>query len=196
MNSERHISPLAVLFWLIATGSIVVLWRFMPNSWTQIGLLILLGIIIFSTINRQADLPVLSTIFLALAVVHYFQATHPAWPLAGALLAIVLVPALGLAGEKLDRRDDLPDSHLVVGNWLILGLITAQAVSIFSYWPVSFFNRSLLTGTFFYTFWQMIIIQKTGETRRLITHFAFVTLTVIVIVGILIWVNFPQLISL
>lgn len=195
MKFVRRTSPLAVLFWLIAAAAISVLWRFMPNLWTQIGLVILFAAIVFSTTALQADLPVLSTIFLALAVIQYFQTTHPAWPLIGALMAIIIVPFLGLIGEKLDRREDLPDTHLVVGNWLVLGLITAQAVSVFSYWPVSFFNRALLTGTIFYAFWQLIIIQKTGGRKQLLTHFAFVGLTVIVIVGIIIWVNFPQLIN-
>lgn len=195
MTLTRRLEPLAVFFWLVAAASITILWRFMPNHWAEAGLIILFGIIIISTLNQQVELPVLSTIFLALTVVHYYQIGYPNFPLFGALITVLIVPALGLAGEKLNTETNGDDSHLVVGSWLVLGLITAEAVNVFSYWPVSFFNRSLLTGTAFYTFWQLIIIQKTGERRRYFTHFAFVTLTVIVILGIIIWVNFPHLIN-
>lgn len=195
MTTDRRLSPLPVFFWLIAAASISILWRFMPSFWAQLGLLILLVIIIVSTLKRQTELPVLSTIFLAVTVVHYYQIGHPDSPLIGALIAFIIVPAIGLAGEKLNPTESPSDNHLVVGSWLVLGFIIAQMVSVFSYWPVSFFNRSLLTGTVFYTFWQLIIIQKTNEPKRYVTHFAFVGLTVIVIVGIILWVNFPQLIS-
>lgn len=191
----KNASPLAVLFWLMAGAGAAVLWRFMPNFTAQIGLIILLALIIISTLKNQMELPVLSTIFLGFTIVHFVQAAKPEQPLLGAVATVIGVPLLGLIGEKIGSDEAYQEGHLVLGSWLLLGLIAGEAVSIFSLWPVSFINRALLTGVVFYTFWELIHIQRQEEARPYWGHFIFVGLTVIVVIGVIIWANFPHLIT-
>lgn len=188
-------TPMVLIFWLISFVAVIVLWRFMPSAKSQIALLLLLGFVVLSTLWKQTELPILTTIFLSLGLISYWQVIHPAWPIIGAVATALVVPMLGLAGEKINRSNAEMEDHHLVSRWLLLGLISAEALTIFSYWPISFFNRSLLTGIFFYTFWQFFRLQETSQTRGLIAHFAFVSVAVILVLGVILWANFPHLVS-
>lgn len=164
----------------------------MPSAKSQVALLLLMGFVVLSTMWKQTELPILTTIFLSLVLISYWQVNYPNWPIIGVVATAIVVPLLGLAGEKINRTDDTVEDHHLVSHWLLLGLISAEALTIFSYWPVSFFNRSLLTGIFFYAFWQLFRLPEI-KSRAIITHFAFVAVAVILVIGVIIWANFPQL---
>lgn len=76
---------------------------------------------------------------------------------------------------------------------LVLAFLTTQCYSVFGYFPVSVFNKSLLTSVSFYAFWHALELIQSNQQQKLISHFSFVFLVIIVIVGSIIWSNFPQL---
>lgn len=189
-------SPLVVIFWIICLTSIVIVWRLMPTVASQAALVVLLVTVIFSTLLYQTELPILTTVFLSILVIQYWLVTSPQYQILFIALSAFLVPAIGLAGDRINRDFRQMEKDQVLSHWLLLGLMTGESVSIFNNWPVSFFNRSLLTAIIFYTFWHLLRVQHNLDQRRsYIAHFVFVGVAVIVVIGIIIWANFPHLIN-
>ncbi len=186
-------TPTVLVLWLICLGAIIVVWGLMPTLLSQIALIILFIFVMISTLLRQSELPVLSAVFLCFLVVSYWQAGHPDMQIYASIAVAALVPIIGLIGEKVNRGFKLISENQLFSHWLLLGLISAEVSTIFNNWPVSFFNRSLMASVVFYAFWQLFHIQHNNERRSLVAHFIFVGITVILVIGIIIWANFPHL---
>ena len=189
-------SPLVVVFWLVCLATTVAIWRLMPTKLSQASLIILLVLVVGSTLLKQTELPIITTIFLSVLIITYWQIRYPSYELLYTVLVVALIPIIGMAGDIINRDFRQMDRDEVFSHWLILGLFTAESLAVFSRWPVSFFNRTLLTMIVFYTFWHYLRIQHNVDQRRsYIAHFIFVAVAVIVVIGIIIWANFPHLTS-
>jgi|GEM_PF-1294414 len=187
-------SPQVVLFWLVSFIAIAVLWRFMPTAKSQIALLLLAVLVIISTLFKETELPILTTIFFAFFLINYWQINHQNLPIIGTVATAIAVPVLGLVAEKISSSTNA-ESHHLVSQWLLLGLISAELFSVLNFWPVSFFNRALLGGIIFYFFWRYFLLVQENHRPTLVAHFIFVGLAAILVVGIIIWANFPHLIG-
>lgn len=186
-------APLVLALWLICLSAIIIVWGLMPTFLSQVALIVLFILIFISTLLRQSELPVLSTIFLCFLVISYWQAKNPNLQIYATIAIAAIVPIIGLIGEKVNRSFKLISENQLFSHWLLLGLISAEMSTVFNNWPVSFFNRSLMASIVFYAFWQLFRIQHNNERRSLAAHFIFVGITVILVVGIIIWANFPHL---
>lgn len=168
----------------------------MPTFASQAALIALLILVIISTLLYQTELPILTTIFLTILVICYWMVVKPRFQLVELAAVALVVPALGMAGDRINRDFRQMEKNQVFSHWLLLGLMTAEVVAVFNFWPVSFFNRALLSSLVFYTIWHLLRIQHNVEQRRsYIAHFIFVGVAVIVVIGVMIWANFPHLIN-
>ncbi len=178
-----------VIYWLISAVAIVVMWNSLPSVTAQVGLLALFAVIVLATIYRFMELPLVATVFFSILLVNDWLVNGHGRPLIGTVILFLILPAIGLLSEIIGY-EELQIRRIY---WAILGLLVAQINSLFYYWPVSFFNRSLLTGLVFYALWQLLRIDEPNAKRSYIAHFIFVGLAVMVVLGILLWANFPQL---
>lgn len=188
MNSLRFLRPHLAVFWAILVLGTVITWRFLPTTTSQIAYVLLF---VFSTINillKQGRIAGLSTMFLVLVSVNYWLLDES---INGVIGNAVLILAAVLIGRVIEETDDHVRTPITF--WLLLGLGLSQVNTIFSHWPISFFNRALLSGICFYLFWRLIELRDSQGSFQLVRHFLFVAVTVMVVVGSIIWANFPQL---
>lgn len=146
---------------------------------------------VFSTaaiILKQGRIAGLSTMFLVLVSVNYWLLDESINSLIGNTILILAAVLIGRAIEETEHNQATP-----IIFWLILGLALSQINAVFSHWPISFFNRALLSGICFYLFWQLIEMRETATPYRVVGHFLFVAATVMVVISSIIWANFPQL---
>lgn len=182
--------PSVVIFWLVSAVATAVIWNSLPSAAAQIGVLLFFGVIVIATLNRFMELPLVASVFFSILLVNDWLVSSRALPIFGTVIIVLLLPAIGLLSEVIGYEE----LQIRRAHWAILGLLTAEANSLFYYWPVSFFNRTLLTGVVFYALWQLLRINEEKAQVSYVTHFVFVSLAVIVVVGFIIWANFPQLI--
>lgn len=188
MNSLRFLRPHLAVFWAILVLGTVITWRFLPTTTSQIAYVLLF---VFSTISillKQGRIAGLSTMFLVLVSVNYWLLDES---INGVIGNAVLILAAVLIGRVIEETDDHVRTPITF--WLLLGLGLSQVNTIFSHWPISFFNRALLSGICFYLFWRLIELRDSSSSFQLVRHFLFVAVTVMVVVGSIIWANFPQL---
>jgi hypothetical protein len=189
MDYRQFARPHLAVFWAILVIGTVITWRFLPTTTSQIAYVLLF---VFSTICillKQGRIAGLSTMFLVLVSVNYWLLDESINSIIG---SAVLILAAILIGRIIENTDENIEAPLTF--WLILGLGLAQVNTIFSYWPISFFNRALLSGICFYTFWRLIELRDSANSFELVRHFLFVGITAMVVISSIIWANFPQLI--
>ena len=98
---------------------------------------------------------------------------------------------IGLVYESRQFPDTWKGSYL---KWLLLSLVISESYGLFNYWSISMFNRGLLVLTVFYTVW--FYLERSDEsTKSVIGHFAFSLVIAIVVLGGIIWANYPQLLT-
>lgn len=182
-------TPSVVVFWLISAVATAVIWQSLPSVTAQIGVLLFFAVIVIATLNKFMELPLVATVFFSILLVNDWLVSSRVVPIFGTVIIVFILPIIGLLSEIIGYEElQIRRTH-----WAILGLLVAEANSLFYYWPVSFFNRTLLTGVVFYALWQLLRINEERAHTSYLTHFVFVGLTVILVVGLIIWANFPQL---
>ncbi|QQG50246.1 MAG: hypothetical protein HZB70_01520 [Candidatus Berkelbacteria bacterium] len=179
----------SLFFWLVPFITLAVVWDTIPQTSTRFALSIAAAVIALSAAVRQTSYPLIGTPFFILLLANYWQAYVLLHPLIVTLVVFILITTSGLVLRRLNR---MPIERDNVVHWLVLAFLTAQVNSLLLYWPFSYFENSLISFIIYYTFWQLIQLFSTSERRSLIAHFVFTLVTVIVVLGAVLWVNFPQ----
>lgn len=189
MSSPRqHI--LLLPYWIIVIATFFISWKFLPTVASQfaVGFILSLGLIasLFMQFELLFLLCVSSLIILAnIALVNWPQ-LQIVW--LSAFLAAVYI--CGLLRDVIRAQlGDIP-TYL---RWFVVAVLTTELLTMVNYWPVSFFDRTLMTLTVFFGLWKAFEVDS--ERRSLRAHFVFVVLAVILVVGSIIWSNFPYLIN-
>lgn len=188
MNTLRQLRPHHAVFWAILLLGTVLTWRFLPTTTSQIAYI---GLFVFSTIMillRQGRIAGLSAMFLVLVSVNYWLLDESINGIIGSATLILAATLIGRTIEETEQNSPAPIIY-----WILLGFGIAQINAVFIQWPISFFNRALLSGICFYLFWQLLEYRDDSSPYRLVGHFLFVAVAVIVVIGSIIWANFPQL---
>lgn len=181
--------PIALgVCWVVIVVGVVVMWRLLPTTLSQAAVLTLTIFTIITGYRGNALPTVYTCAFVGLALINYVQAYFGLAPIIGSLAVFLLIILITWIKNYFHTTS--------VGKLeaLLLAFFVSQANSIASLWPVSFYNRALIVGLVFYLFWH-IFENRDESSVKLSSHFAFVTIVAILIVGSIIWANFPQLLS-
>ncbi|HSX42353.1 MAG TPA: hypothetical protein VLE93_03310 [Candidatus Saccharimonadales bacterium] len=189
MLSFLRRTPSVIVFWVISAVATAVIWNSLPSLGAQIGLILFFGVIVLATLNKFMELPLVATVFFSILLVNDWLVGSRVSPIFGTFIIVAILPTIGLLSEIIGYEE----LQIRRAHWALLGLLVAEANSLFYYWPVSFFNRTLLTGVVFYALWQLLRINEERAHLSYLAHFAFVALAVILVVGFILWANFPQL---
>jgi len=179
-----------LIVWLLPIASLAYSWNYLPTSQMKLALLSLTIITVALTMMRKVSFPRLGItyfVFLFLNLVQLRLAIS-----ATVITSIVLASliAVGLLQDYLvHQRFRLPE----LTNLMLLAFLSAQIHSLLIYWPFGFSEKALLDFIGYYIFWQYLEMYETADRQSVIRHFAFTALTVMVVLGFLIWTNFPQL---
>lgn len=172
--------------WVVIVVGVIVMWRLLPTTFSQ-GAILSLAIISIVLGYRGSILPTVYTCaFVGLALINYIQAQFGLAPIIGSLAVFSLITLITWIKNYFHTTS--------IGRLeaLLLAFFVSQINSIASLWPVSFYNRALIVGLVFYLFWH-IFEAREENSPSLSGHFVFVTIIAILIVGSIIWANFPQL---
>jgi hypothetical protein len=180
---------LSILYWVIPLVATSIVWDSLPRLATQLSLISAAVIIGLAATLRQVSYPIIGTPFFILLIASYYQSFLLVDPLI--ISALVLV-ALPLSSVYLYRIAGRPISRADATEWVFLAFLTAQVNSLLLFWPFSFFENALVSFIAYYGLWQLIRILEAPKRRSLIAHFVFTCLAVIVVIGVIIWANFPQ----
>lgn len=183
--------------------SLAYLWSYLPNETSRNGFLLMAVVSLVIVAKRIPAYTFLCVTFFSLAVAHRYQANHETSFLL-ILVVFLVVSATGLFfhlshwpnPNHPETPDQTNNQPLQAVHYPILGLIAAQSVTLFSFWPISFFSRTVLSGVLFYLMWQLILKNPQTSVRAEAGHFVFITVTAIVVIGVILWANFPQLLGL
>lgn len=197
MSLLKRLPKSLILLWLVQITIIAVLWDFLPSTLTGDLLLALAALngVLLST--RQLELPIFSNVALLLVLIHYWLGNGYASPLVGSLAVFAGTALFGLISSGVSEPIGL-DEILV---WSLVGLFTAQIASLIQFWPISYFQKSMLGTIAFYLVWQswqvidpLLMERVEGSGRRsVLWHFIFVSLAVMVVVVNIIWTTWPGL---
>ncbi len=187
---QRGLPYLSLFFWLVPLISLVAVWDSLPRASTQLALAIAALMVGLTASNRQVSYPLIGTPFFILLAANYYQAFLLLNPLLISLVVLVGIPTSGLGVRKLERLSIEKEDVI---NWLILGFLTAQVNSLLLFWPFSFLENTLVSFIVFYALFQLIGLFSNPVRRSIIAHFVFTLLAVILVIGVLLWANFPQL---
>ncbi len=188
--SARHLPYLATLYWVIPLVATITVWESLPKTATQLSLVIATGIIGMGATTRRIDYPIVGTPFFILLLASYSQQLLLINPI---LMSAVLIIALPLTAALLYRIGGRALSRHELIEHVFLGFLTAQVHSLLFYWPFSFFENALISYIAYYWLWQLQRILNAQTVRSVLAHFLFTALAVILVIGVLLWVNFPQL---
>ena len=174
--------------WVVTVAGVIVMWPLLPTTLSQIAVLFLTVITIFFGLRGNVLPTVYTCAFVGLALINYLQIQLGLAPIIGSLAVFSLITLITWIKNYFHTTG--------VGRLeaLILAFFVSQVNSIASLWPVSFYNRALVVGLVFYLFWH-IFAKRDENSPSLSGPFAFVTIIAILIVGSIIWANFPQLLS-
>ncbi|MDP3992707.1 MAG: hypothetical protein Q8Q05_00600 [bacterium] len=181
-----------IFLWILQIVVVSILWDFLPSSLTGnllIALVALNGVLLF---RRQLELPVFSSVALILVLTHFWLGNGYITPLVASLLIFVGSIIVGLisSGVKgLIGRDEIL-------TWSMVGLFTSQIATLTQYWPISYFQKSMLGLVVFYLVWQSWRVfdpPASGDWRPILWHFIFVGLAVMVVIANIIWTTWPGL---
>ena len=189
LTSKLRPPVLLVIFWVSWIVTAAVIWRLLPSLLSEISLVILLIAAIWASYTRHFSLAIFTSLVL-LTMMADLLATgqYISTGLSTALLGVVVF-IVGIAFEYLRRPDNWRDSFL---HWILIALVVSESYGFFSFWPISIFNKGILVLVFFYIVWHYLE-QNDGSTKSLVGHFIFSLLIAIVVLGGIIWANFPQL---
>lgn len=161
-------------------------WRYQPTALSQLIFVLLLILSLIAIARNSREYSLLCSTTFGYMIVSYFE-LRGLRPDIGTILIGLVSFGVAFINQTEFRRDQLLGS-------LILAFLTTQTFSIFSYFPLSLFNKSLLTAVSFYLYWQtMEMAMDRRSNKQFVAHFLFVTVVVMVILGGIIWSNFPQL---
>lgn len=184
---------LSLYFWLVPLIVLAATWDSIPQAATQLGLVAVLVIVGLSASLKQINYPLIGTPFFILLLANYWlfqQDISSPWIVPITAFTLILIPLTGLFARQLGR---LPINREVTVHWLMLGFLTAQVNSLLIFWPFSFFENTLISFIAYYALWQLIQLFGTKSRRSVVAHFVFTLVAVIVVLGVLLWVNYPQL---
>lgn len=179
----------------VVLASLAYLWSYLPNTASQNAFLAMAVLSLIIVAKRNPAYTFLCVTFFSLAVAHRYQANH-ATSFLLVLIVFLVVSATGLFFHLSHWPHENEDPPLQAVHYPILGLIAAQSVTLFSFWPISFFSRTILSGVLFYLLWQLLLRDAHTQLRAQLGHFVFIALTAILVVGVIVWANFPQLLGL
>lgn len=182
------ITKTLIILWVAELAMISVLWNFLPNRSTSVVLLGLVAVNAVMFFRRQLELPIFTNVALLLAVTHFWLGNGFISPLIGSALIFIGVSLTGLAVKSINNTIDREDILV----WLLVGLFTAQIATLTQFWPVTYFQKSMLGTVTFYLVWQLWTVIDSGR-RPILSHFVFVVAAVIVIVASIIWTTWPGL---
>jgi len=168
-------------------GGIFVMWRLLPTGLSQLSILLLVIISVVLSYRGSALSTVYGTAFIGLALINYLQVSLNLDSIIASIGVFGLVTLITWVKNRFHNTS--------VGRLeaLLLAFIVAQANSIASLWPVSFYNRAIIVGLIFYLFWRIFDQSETSE--KLVGHFVFVSFIAILVLGGIVWANFPQLLT-
>lgn len=179
-------------FWLVDIIALILCWRLLPTVTSQFVLAgALLVIFAFSLADILEPLNI-GTFVFAMLLTNYLQVTYHIYPLIISLITGLIVILIGLVSDAELKPNQASMKQII--NWFCLAFLVAQSQTILSYWPVSLFSRTLVLMLVFYGLWQLFRFDEETTKLSRALHFAYIGVTAIVIVGTIIWANFPQLI--
>lgn len=197
MTFLKHLPKSLILLWLFQIAIVRVLWDFLPSSLTAnllVALIALDGVLLS---RKQLELPVFSTIALLLVLTHFWLGNGYISPLVASLIIFVGSTLVGLiaAGAK----GSIGRDEILV--WSMVGLFTSQIATLTQFWPISYFQKSMLGLVVFYLVWQSWRVigpppperADGGDWRPILWHFIFVGLAVMVVIANIIWTTWPGL---
>lgn len=192
MYSVRNLSY-SLYFYLVPLVSLYFVWPVIPQYSTLFALIVAAIVIGLSASLRQMSYPTVGTPFFILLLANYWLVSleyNDPLVIVITIFVLLMIPLTGLWARKINR---LPVDRGIVTYWLVLGFMTAQVNSLLIFWPFSFFENTLISFIIYYTFWQLIQLYDSASRKSLIAHFVFTLLAAIVVIGAVIWVNYPQL---
>ncbi len=186
---NNRLPYLSILYWVIPFLATSIVWDSLPRLATQLSLIAAAIIIGLAATLRQVNYPIIGTPFFILLIASYYQSFLLVDPLFISALVIVALPLSSIylyriAGQTIGRAE--------ITEWFFLAFLTAQINSLLLFWPFSFFENALVSFIGYYALWQLVRILESPARRSLIAHFVFTCLAVIVVIGVIIWANFPQ----
>lgn len=192
MTFLKHLPKPLILLWLFQIAIVRVLWDFLPSSLTGnmlIALIVLNGVLLS---KKQLELPIFSSIALILVLTHFWQGNDSISPLLASLIIFIgsTMAGLILAGVK----GVIGQDEILI--WSMVGLFTSQIATLIQFWPISYFQKSMLGLVVFYLVWQswrVIDLSAGGSWRPILRHFIFVGLAVMVVIANIIWTTWPGL---
>ncbi len=197
MTSLKEFPKSLVFLWLLQIAVIGVLWDFLPSSLTGSLLLALAAINAILLCFRQLELPIFCNIALLLVLVHFWLGNGYASPFLSSLVIFVGSALIGLIFSG--QHGPIGRDEILV--WSLVGLFTAQIATLTQFWPISYFQKSMLGTIIFYLVWQSWrVIGSSNSTltdgngrRPIMWHFIFIGLTVMVVIANIIWTTWPGL---
>jgi hypothetical protein len=186
---HRPLPYLSILYWVIPLVSTALVWDSIPRAATQVSLAFAAVLIGIAATLRQVNYPIIGTPFFILLLASYYQSFLLIEPLIISALVIGALPITTILLYRLAGRHLQRDRVIEL---LFLGFLVAQVNSLLLFWPFSFFENALISFVAYYALWGLIQSLHTGTRRSIIGHFAFTCLAVILIIGVLVWANFPQ----
>lgn len=176
------------VFWLVV---LVLIWRMLPSLLTQIVLPLLVVVAIWKSYQRQMILALFTSVVFLNILLNYLVIQHG---LALYLSTIFFGIGLFLIGIIYEGRQNPLTWKSSFLKWILLGLVISESYGFLSYWSISFFNRGLLALLFFYIIW--FYLEQCDDTpKSAVGHFIFSLLIAILVLGGIIWANYPQLLT-
>ncbi|MEK7202286.1 MAG: hypothetical protein AAB669_02045 [Patescibacteria group bacterium] len=181
-----------LLLWLFQIAIVSVLWNSLPSLLTGnllVALIALNGVLLSV---RQLELPIFSTVALLLVLTHFWLGNGYIIPLVASLIIFVGSTLVGLVSAG--AKGPVGRDEILI--WSMVGLFTSQIATLTQFWPISYFQKSMLGIVVFYLVWQSwrVIDPPAGENRQpMVWHFIFVGLAVMVVIANIIWTTWPGL---
>lgn len=179
----------SILFWLVPLITLVIVDDTIPSAATRGALAVAAILVGLSASLRQLNYPVIGAPFFVILLANYYQSYLLIHPLFTSLIVMAGVPVIGLWARRVGR---LPVNQEHFIHWTVLGFLTAQINSLLAFWPFSYFENTLISFVAYYALWQVIQLFGSSDRRSILSHFVFTLVAVIVVVGALLWLNFPQ----
>lgn len=175
--------------WAVSAIGLIMMWQLLPTIISQAAVLILFIYSVISSYRGNVLISVYATAFIGLALFNYIQISYNLTPLIASLAIFGLV--LLITWVKSSFHDN------AVGRLeaILLAFFVSQVNSIVALWPVSFYNRALIVGLTFYLFWHIFQATSKETSPNMAKHFVFVAIVAILVLGGIIWANFPQLLT-
>jgi hypothetical protein len=178
-----------IFFAIVPIASLIVIWPYTPSPAARLALLVAGVLMVFMVWLKKIDLPLVGAVLFSLVLAN-FSYIKLSSPLLASIIVFGSINVIGLTAGLIDQQS-LNRQTLV--NWFLISLATTEVSSVVVFWPFSFFNRALITFLFFYALWYYLKIKEGGSNQSVLAHFIFVSLAVILVLGTLIWANFPHL---